>query len=103
MKRLAVVLLVLVVGFMVSVIARTDFTNPWLEAGRRERLCNHFIHLLVVLPNGQVIFPGKPGYWTNIDLYVKSEIPGVMQVVETNPGDHNNYQRLTIVERRCGG
>lgn len=76
------------------------------EAGnqRQERLCNHFIHLITVLPDGRVQFPGKPGQWTNIDLYVEKEVPGVMQLVEIRDfsGNGHRWQKLMIVERRCG-
>lgn len=94
MKRFAALLIV------VSVL----FVGTGTAAGNRsERMCNHFIHLLVILPDGRVVFPGKIGHWTNIDLYVEREVPGVMQVVEVRDGKSPNYQRLTIVERRCGG
>lgn len=90
--------LMMVVGFVL--IAKT------IEAGnqRQERLCNHFIHLITVLPDGRVQFPGKPGQWTNIDLYVEKEVPGVMQLVEIRDfaGNGHRWQKLMIVERRCG-
>jgi len=94
MKRFAALLIVVAVLFVGARLAM---------ANRNERMCNHFIHLLVVLPDGRVVFPGKPGQWTNIDLYVEHEVPGVMQVVEVRDGKNPNYQRVTIVERRCGG
>lgn len=98
MKRFAALLIVVSVLFVGTRLASGD---------RSERMCNHFIHLLVVLPDGRVLFPGKPGQWKNIDRYVAREVPGVMQVVEVRNylggGGNNNYQRLTIVERRCGG